>query len=245
MLRPSCSQRRAGLTTSTFPSAAILAPPPLTAQAFPTPQRPLPPFWSLPSRDTVTSSRRAPLRRPWRCSRSAGGRRGAGLRPCVAAARDGLLVGRFRYVGEEEEEDANHEAQEERARTLLERLREQAKARQLRRQRELGGAGPEDGAAEGKRNVEGAAQGREGLRKECEGGSAVLKRKREREPGPAAGNGDTATLTAICSLSNSFSSRKHDIANIGDRCSVRERGLRVSTVLSCPRSTKATFGSCA
>ncbi|XP_048819875.1 ATP-dependent RNA helicase DDX51 [Lagopus muta] len=113
-----------------------------------------------------------------------------------------------RYVGEEEE-DANHEAQEERARTLLERLREQAKARQLRRQRELGGAGPEDGAAEGKRNVEGAAQGREGLRKECEGGSAVLKRKREREPGPAADSeGDTEQREDRSNLKKKSSKRK-------------------------------------
>uniref|UniRef100_A0A669PDY8 ATP-dependent RNA helicase n=1 Tax=Phasianus colchicus TaxID=9054 RepID=A0A669PDY8_PHACC len=105
----------------------------------------------------------------------------------------GLFVGRFRYVGEEE--DADDEAQEERARTLLERLREQAKARQLRRQQELGGAGPEDEAAEGRRSAEGAAQGRGGLRKEGEAGSAVLKRRRGREPGPEAGNGDTAALT--------------------------------------------------
>lgn len=109
----------------------------------------------------------------------------------MSAVRDGLFVGRFRYVAEEEE-NADDEAQEERARTLLERLREQAKARQLRRQRELGGAGPEDGAAEGKRSEEGAAQSRRGLRKEREGGSAVLKRRREGDPGPGAGNSDTA-----------------------------------------------------
>ncbi|OXB73277.1 UNVERIFIED_CONTAM: hypothetical protein H355_008253 [Colinus virginianus] len=107
-----------------------------------------------------------------------------------------------RYAGEEEE--AEDEAQEERARALLERLREQAKARQLRRQRELGGAGPgaEGGAAEGE-----CGAGR--VRKERVGGSAALKRRRDGERGPAAdAEGDTEQQGDGSSLENKSSKRK-------------------------------------
>uniref|UniRef100_A0A8C9EMT6 ATP-dependent RNA helicase n=1 Tax=Pavo cristatus TaxID=9049 RepID=A0A8C9EMT6_PAVCR len=114
-----------------------------------------------------------------------------------------------RYAGEEE--DADDEAQEERARVLLERLREQAKARQLRRQQELGGAGPgpEDEAAEGKKSAESAAEGRGGLRKEREGGSAVLKRRRDGEPGPGADSeGDTEQREDRSNLKKKSSKKK-------------------------------------
>lgn len=56
------------------------------------------------------------------------------------------------------------------------------------------GAGPEDEAAEEKRSAESAARERGGPRKEREGGSAVQKRKRDGEPGPGAGNGDSTAL---------------------------------------------------
>lgn len=113
-----------------------------------------------------------------------------------------------RYAGEEEE-DADEQAQEERARALLERLREQAKARQLRRQQELGGAGPEDEAAEEKRSAESAARERGGPRKEREGGSAVQKRKRDGEPGPGADSeGDTEQRGDRSNLKKKSSKRK-------------------------------------
>ncbi|XP_021268140.1 ATP-dependent RNA helicase DDX51 isoform X1 [Numida meleagris] len=114
-----------------------------------------------------------------------------------------------RYAGEEE--DAEDEAQEERARVLLERLREQARARQLRRQQELGGAGPGPGdeAAEGKRSAESAAQGRGRLRKERAGGSAELKRRRDGERGPEADSeGDTEQREGRSNLKNKSSKRK-------------------------------------
>ncbi|XP_075625676.1 ATP-dependent RNA helicase DDX51 isoform X2 [Balearica regulorum gibbericeps] len=85
-----------------------------------------------------------------------------------------------RYAGEEEQQEEEEEA-EDRARVLLERLRQQAKARQLKKQREAqpeggegeipGGAGPggEPGEGRGKRKREGeeqsCAQGQEKLKK--------------------------------------------------------------------------------
>ncbi|OXB64680.1 hypothetical protein ASZ78_008756 [Callipepla squamata] len=110
-----------------------------------------------------------------------------------------------RYAGEEEEAAAaEDEAHEERARALLQRLREQAKARQLRRLRELGGAGPgaEGGAAEGERGA-----GR--VRNERVGGSAALERRRDGERGPAAdAEGDTEQQGDGSNLKNKSSKRK-------------------------------------
>ncbi|KAM6241863.1 ATP-dependent RNA helicase DDX51 [Spheniscus humboldti] len=79
-----------------------------------------------------------------------------------------------RYGGEEEEEEEGAEA-EDRARVLLERLRQQAKARQLKKQQE---AQPEGGEGE---LSGGAGPGGAGLSPGGEPGEGKRKRKRESE----------------------------------------------------------------
>lgn len=134
---------------------------------------------------------------PWRCSPSpgAGGRLRAGLWRAGGAGPDAFVLGCFRYAAEEEEE-AGAEAQE-RARVLLERLREQARARQLRRQRDerprgaggepaAGGEAPSPGSERrGRRReaAERAAGGSEEEEEEEDGGAAPAE-------GRGAGGGE-------------------------------------------------------
>uniref|UniRef100_A0A8C8AJP8 ATP-dependent RNA helicase n=1 Tax=Otus sunia TaxID=257818 RepID=A0A8C8AJP8_9STRI len=155
---------------------------------------------------SLTSSPRARAARPWRSSASTGtAGPAAPRRPPAAGARRGVpgrtgpvgagglclrgvCLGCFRYGGEEEREEAGAEV-EDRARVLLERLRQQAKARQLKKQQEAqpegggerelsggagpGGAGPSPGG-EGKRRRQ-----RESEEQPCAQGQKKLKRKQQ------------------------------------------------------------------
>uniref|UniRef100_A0A8C8AMI7 ATP-dependent RNA helicase n=1 Tax=Otus sunia TaxID=257818 RepID=A0A8C8AMI7_9STRI len=142
---------------------------------------------------SLTSSPRARAARPWRSSASTGtAGPAAPRRPPAAGARRGVpgrtgpvgagglclrgvCLGCFRYGGEEEREEAGAEV-EDRARVLLERLRQQAKARQLKKQQE---AQPEGG---GERELSGGAG--PGGAGPSPGGEGKRRRQRESEEQP-------------------------------------------------------------
>lgn len=205
-------------------------------------------FWSLPPRagsGDVIAVRPAGAARPWRSSASTGtagpgraagpGRSGRGrLEP------EGLCLVRFRYGGEEEQEENGAEA-EERARVLLERLRQQARSRQLKKQREArpaggegelpGGAGPGEGKRKRESGEQRGAQGQKKPQKERQPRSAPAERA---DTGEAAGG-------SAPSRRRKENRRKAKAPQEGTETGNDRLGLFYSTVLSRSRG-RLPFG---